>query len=168
MAPGPAPVAAPSGALVRLSTANAFLPALSGISTEISLLVKPAFLRVSTIRSACVELFTARKAVEQAGQSALHFRRRWRLSVATAGTIEAEEKSETPCGDRGFGVGRRHLAKAGKMEAAGTLMPLENHSIFKAFGILVIEKSDHNSDEGDYCQFVKAIRHLASPSSCIG
>ena len=29
------------------------------------------------------------------------------------------EKSENPCGDRGFGVKRRHLAIGGKMEAAG-------------------------------------------------
>jgi len=34
------------------------------------------------------------------------------------------EKSETPCGDRGFGVNRRHLAIGGKVEAAGILTRL--------------------------------------------
>jgi hypothetical protein len=35
------------------------------------------------------------------------------------GKADDPDKSETPCGDRGFGVGRRHLTNGGKAEAAG-------------------------------------------------
>ena len=40
-------------------------------------------------------------------------------SPSSAGKAGDSVKSETPCGDRGFGVDRRHLAIDGKMEAAG-------------------------------------------------
>src|ERR1043165_5762178 len=67
MPPAPAPVAAPSGALVFFSCAKALDPHLSGKSTEISLLEKPAALRLSTIRQACSSLLamqnTARLAI---------------------------------------------------------------------------------------------------------
>ncbi|QDU45188.1 Tyrosine recombinase XerC [Symmachiella dynata] len=40
-------------------------------------------------------------------------------SEARDGKTKTGPKSETPCGDRGLGVDRRHLSKGGKVEAAG-------------------------------------------------
>jgi hypothetical protein len=40
-------------------------------------------------------------------------------SPSPGGKTGDSEKSETPCGDRGFRVDRRHLANGGKVEAAG-------------------------------------------------
>jgi site-specific recombinase XerD len=42
-----------------------------------------------------------------------------RHSPSSPGKTDCAEKSENPCGDRGFGVECRHLANGGKVEAAG-------------------------------------------------
>src|SRR5512140_2406951 len=51
--PVPAPVRPPSGALVPFSWAKSRVPVLSGNSTEISVFMKPASFRSSTICIAC-------------------------------------------------------------------------------------------------------------------
>src|SRR5579883_2166089 len=53
MPPVPAPVTAPSGAFVALRCANSLVLLVSGRSTEMSLLEKPAIFRSSTMRPAC-------------------------------------------------------------------------------------------------------------------
>ena len=40
-------------------------------------------------------------------------------SPSSGGKAGEPEKSQNPCGDRGFGIKRRHLANGGKLEAAG-------------------------------------------------
>jgi hypothetical protein len=52
-------------------------------------------------------------------------------SPSSAGKTDDPEKSQNPCGDRGFGIKRRHLANGGKVEAAG-IVPASCSNITKS------------------------------------
>jgi hypothetical protein len=64
-----------------------------------------------------------RDAGEPAARSALHgrciFGGAARLSVSSNGKVATNEKRQSPCRDKDFGVDRRRLSPDGKMEAAG-------------------------------------------------
>lgn len=55
-------------------------------------------------------------------------------SPSSGGKVDQPEKSENPCGDRGFSIKRRHLANGGKMEAAGIRHSTRNAFSRRDFG----------------------------------
>jgi hypothetical protein len=87
--------------------------------SDVKMTMKYAHIGITDQAKAVAKLPAPRKA----DNSALHGRcisgGVGRHSPSSAGKTDDSEKSETPCGDRGFGVNRRHLAIGGKMEAAG-------------------------------------------------
>jgi hypothetical protein len=82
-------------------------------------------------------------------------------SPSSGGKVGEAEKSQNPCGDRGFGIKRRHLAKGGKVEAAG-IEPASCDPLMSASTCVVRRLMSRETGSANKARLEPATTNLAS------